>query len=987
MKRNGCLLSFIAVFICFLSLYAANVVTDDDRLRTPDYYEVTVRGMFKQGKWEEGKQLLDQGLEKFPQVTGLNELNGQYYYQKKNYDEARFYLIISVRDNPDNVRAKQLLIKVEEETKNYSSAICYVNELLEINPYWRGLWKKKIGLYRLQGNHVEANRLLKRLHQIYPNDTAVSREYAYGVEENFYRLYKIRDRAGSIDALRELVDLMPDSTTYYLYLSNLLLQQGNTTEALEVMGKGVSRLPGSTDLITKRAGILAGEGRYAEALAFVKERMRFNRSSRLAAFYNGLMAEAANAARMNDPYVLYGKVYENSKSDEALDYMMNTAILRRYDEDALYYLAEAKKKRGELPGLLYKEYVVYRRMGNTGKAYNALKTLYDLNPTDAEIANELALLRMNEADKLMADRFYGEALPYATAAANRAQDSIIRASAWNKVFACNYELRRYNNALEALDSLHANNPDEPTYLVKLTDVYGKLGRGDEALHLLADAMQDTTKLGERALYASAYEETAIPYIKKLIEKGASHKALMESERLLQVNPSSMEGLQYAINMSALLGRHDDFDRYTASARAIYPEETDFIVKQATSYCRQKQFQRAIDLVRPSLDTYPDNAGLVGAFSENSELRTYQLLKEHRPETALAVADTALLFDESNPSLMLAKGTAHEALKQYDSAYVYQSKYKPAPEERRSHRRHLEGLQSRSYKNEVFLEYMQGRYGEEDIINSVATAAYTRKLKHDDVTGRIYYAGRDGSAAGEDPTDQVPGGVGVQLQGEWTHYFSRKWSVMANAAWASRYFPQISATAQVTYTTNKDVEWDVHASYRKIRFYDKRFAWEQPEGDPNAEGFWVFDHWNETKHHLVSAGLGAAKSWDKVRVSGKVDGFLLNKKLFVNAATQVKFFPTNDGRTNVYFTGSIGSAPEAGLIEYAMPGTFSKMNTMVGLGGSYMINKNISVGVLGTWNTFYNQVNAREGGYSDFMDYLETSYRNLYNIYVQLQIHF
>ena len=211
--------------------------------------------------------------------------------------------------------------------------------------------------------------------------------------------------------------------------------------------------------------------------------------------------------------------------------------------------------------------------------------------------------------------------------------------------------------------------------------------------------------------------------------------------------------------------------------------------------------------------------------------------------------------------------------------------------------------------------------------------------------------------------------------------------MANAAWASRYFPQISATAQVTYTTNKDVEWDVHASYRKIRFYDKRFAWEQPEGDPNAEGFWVFDHWNETKHHLVSAGLGAAKSWDKVRVSGKVDGFLLNKKLFVNAATQVKFFPTNDGRTNVYFTGSIGSAPEAGLIEYAMPGTFSKMNTMVGLGGSYMINKNISVGVLGTWNTFYNQVNAREGGYSDFMDYLETSYRNLYNIYVQLQIHF
>ena len=42
MKRNGCLLSLLAVFIGFLSLYAANVL-DDDKLKTPDYYEVTVR--------------------------------------------------------------------------------------------------------------------------------------------------------------------------------------------------------------------------------------------------------------------------------------------------------------------------------------------------------------------------------------------------------------------------------------------------------------------------------------------------------------------------------------------------------------------------------------------------------------------------------------------------------------------------------------------------------------------------------------------------------------------------------------------------------------------------------------------------------------------------------------------------------------------------------------------------------------------------------
>ena len=60
---------------------------------------------------------------------------------------------------------------------------------------------------------------------------------------------------------------------------------------------------------------------------------------------------------MNDPYVLYGKVYETSKSDEALDYMLNTAVTRGYNDDALYYLAEAKRRRGEQTSLLYKEYL------------------------------------------------------------------------------------------------------------------------------------------------------------------------------------------------------------------------------------------------------------------------------------------------------------------------------------------------------------------------------------------------------------------------------------------------------------------------------------------------------------------------------------------------------------------------------------------------------------------------------------------------------
>lgn len=277
MKNKGCLIMWIVLFVFVASAYAYNNFFSSD-VHTPDYYASNARMLFKSGKWEEGKHFVDEGLKYYPETNDLNELNGRYYYHKEDYDNARYFLIVCVRDNPENVTAKQLLVAVEEKTENYSSAICYVNELLEINPYWQGLWRKKIGLFRLQGNDVEADRLLKRLHQIYPNDSTVQREYAASLEEKYIRDRKKGDRTASIESLYDLIEVSPYNESYYLALSNMLLQQGNTEEALQVTGRGASAIPGSSALVVKRAGILAGEGRYQEAMAYVKARMRYNRS-------------------------------------------------------------------------------------------------------------------------------------------------------------------------------------------------------------------------------------------------------------------------------------------------------------------------------------------------------------------------------------------------------------------------------------------------------------------------------------------------------------------------------------------------------------------------------------------------------------------------------------------------------------------------------------------------------------------------------------
>lgn len=982
MRKFGCLLIGLICFVSIVGVYAFNIIEKDD-VHTPDYYESNVRSMFGREQWEAGKQLLDEGLSIYPDVNGLNELCGRYHYRKKDYDTARYFLVRAVRDNPENVEAKQLLIKVEDETRNYSSAICYVNELLEINPYWQGLWRKKIELYRKQGNVEEADRLLRRLRQIYPNDSTVQRDYVYRLEESFQERRKSGDKEKAVALLRDLVEVSPQNEGYYLDLVNLLLQQGNTEEAIQTAGVGVSRIPRSSALIIKKASILAEEARYQEAMAFVKSRMRTNRDGHLVRFYNLLLAEAANAARMNDPYVLYGKVYETSKSDEALDYMLNTAVTRGYNDDALYYLAEAKRRRGEQTSLLYKEYLVYKRMGNTAKAYTLLSNLVKMNPEDADLADEFARNQLQQASELVSDGFYAEALPYLKGAVRGGYDDETKLAALDKTYACYYELRRYDDALAVLDSIHEEYPDYGGYFVKKADVFSRRGQTSEALDVLNLAMSDTVQTELYPMYAAAYEEIAIPYIKELIERGASGRAFGESVHLLEVNPSSYEGLQYAIGMSDRLDRHEDYDAYVSQARSIYPEDIDFIVKQAASYSRTEDYRRAVDLLRPQLDDYPDNDGLVGAFAENSELMALQLIKEHEPDSAITVADTALLFDENNESLLLAKGTAYEAMHRYDSAYFYQRKYKPGIEEAESFKRHIDGLLSRSYRNEISLEYLQGRYGEEDVITSVASASYIRKNAYNLFTGRINYAGRDGSTSGGDPEDQVSGGVGLQLQGGWEHRFSRKWAGTLTAAWANKYFPKITVGLQAAYEADNGLSLDIHAMYRRISTYSKTFRWD----DSYGEGGWVFNGWDRSNHNLFSAGLGLSKVWNQVLVGGKADAYLLSSRFYVNASARLKYYPLEDGRTNITVMGAVGTAPEADMIDYAMPSSFDRLNTMVGLGGTYMFNSHLSGGVMGTWHTFYTQLNNRTGTRTKYVENIDTRYKNLYNVYLQLFIHF
>lgn len=967
-----------------------------EKVHVPAYYEDAARVEFQKGRWEEGRKILEKGMETYPDVTTLNELMGRYYMHYENYDHARYYLVRALRDNDENVTARYMLVDVEQRTGNYSSAICYVNELLEGEPYEEGLWTRKINLYRLQGNDEEADRLLRRLFEIYPNDTVLKAQYVRRLEDLYEHSRSTPSKKDAIKTLSTLIDINPDSTYYYYDLANLYLQSGNEEAALNAAGQGLGIYPGSTALIVKKASILAEQRRIGEALSFLRESMKVNRSAQVQRLYNDLWVAAAENATLQDPYIMYGKVYEMQHGEEALTFMLNNSITRNYYDDALYYINEAKKRHGETEGLLYKQYIVTKRMGEPAAANALLYKMYARFPDNQEIATDLAMLQLNHAAPLMTDGLYEDAMVYLDSAVRvtahiHPDPDNLRLTALSRLFTCQLNLKRYPGALRTLSLLEKDYPEQtPRWTLKRADLYTLQGRPLEALNLLGSKIEKTAAHDTLGEYRPAFEAVALPYIKRLIDQGAFPAAYTQVHRLMELVPEpSPEALSYAMTTSALTGRQKEYDRWVKEARRQYPHNLVFLAKDAELMGREGHRREALTLLRHSLDSVPGDQTLIAAYSAISEDLAMEELKRRETRRAMVVLDSALIYDGLNRMLLFDKGLVYEKEKRYDSAYVFQKNYQPTLLDFPEIRQRLKGLQARCARNIIGVEYLQGRYGQEDIITSVATASYSRLTLRNTWNFTLNYAGRDGNAADNLMAEQVPGGVGVQGMVGVSHVFSPKWTGEASAAVATRYFPSITLSAGLTRFFPNGWEATGRIGYRRISTYKKTFRWDPSVFDEATQryGLWVFDGWDKAHKSLLSASVGGAKSLDEIRFALRLDGMYMASKFYVNAVGDLKYFPIEDGETYVGVLGAVGTAPEASLIDNAMPASFSRLNTMVGLGGRYLLTRTLSIGALGTWHTFYSQANGRKGEEHSPEDYTITTYKNLFNICVQVYVKF
>lgn len=977
---------YIAWSLLLTCMFCANTGYGIGKKEKVEYYEKSVKDLFVDDKWEEGRAILMEGLKLYPESSELNELAGSYYYQLKDYDNARYFLVRAVKETPDNVTAKNLLINVEEETGNYSSAICYVNELLEITPYWQGLWKKKIALYRLQGNDIEADRLLKRLFQIYPNDTAVRQDYISRLEENYLKERKKGDKVAAIQALRELLEKDKSQEVYYLDLANLFLQQGTPESALETVSEGVISFPSSISLISKKAEILSGLRRYPESLAFLEDRMNFCKNTdSLQPLYNSVLEEYARSQQESDPYRIYGKLYTLRRDKDVLNYLIDESIRSAREEDMKKYIDEARKTYGDTPELRYKEYEFYKRQGSP-KAIALLDELYKQYPNNYDIAEDVCALKYTQAETLREDGAYKEAARLFDFVAETTQDIDLRTSALQKLYSVYIYSKQYDAAEKVLESLREHiDPEE--YVGRKAEIMNKKGEVESALEYLYDYFKNTNSESNTTYIPDLYEEYALPHIKKLIESGDLKRACSESNRLIEICPYSEQGIQYAISCFSLAGDKEESEKYIEYGLQTFPGNTFFIEKKASLLYADKKYDEAIALLLPVVDSLPGNSSIIASLSASGEASAHELIKSKQYDKAMAIIDTTLAYDNNNQRLNYTKGMIYEKLGQYDSAYVYQVLYKPDASDAREFKRHLANLERRNMRNELSMGVIFGGYMNGRSIAPVMDISYAYTHKKN----RFFFS--PAYTAREDVTDDdginVPGGQAIRLTTGWEHRFSPRWSSSISVGWANDFFPKLSANAAVAYDFNKDWNLSLNIGYRSLNRDLIDYSWvETTDAESGVtEGVWKPEKYVRTKESLLNAGLTATKSFEYLVLTLKGDFFIMGGSPYFNSSAQLKYIPGSDGTSFVRGTFGIGSAPELDVIDCAMPGSFSKINVFAGLGGGYMIGKHMLIGLDFSYSTLYSQSSKRIGTYDDYINDIQTKYKNMFNVYTYISFYF
>lgn len=909
--------------------------------------------------WAEAKAEIEKGLAPYPDNAELNYLMGRYYYAQNGLKKARYRFVRAIQLNDDHYKARRMMLDVETRLKQYSSAICYANELLEAQPYDSAIWMSKIHLYRKLNNFAEADATLERMGHIFTNDlwidTLISkRRYQHWNE------FEKRDSLSEIAVDLEMA-IRKDTLNVdnYRELSDIYSAMGEYDKSVATAIRGLKFAKGkdsNRDYLAKKAiGLMVGRGQYGQALGLVKEK-----NLGLDSYYSDFLEYAAEDARIHDPYEANARAYERTKDHNILTYLVNTSISRGYYDDALGYL---KKKWGNQEDSLWKHrYALEVRMGHERAANNALTEYYQRCPDDALFTDDFIYLKLNQANGKMVER------------------------QWEGARA---DLCAVIDTLRLIKKDSLGQDPLPEYLntaiPRQLTTLSHLGRYREAGNLWK--MVNERYQGQMA---DAIKEVATKQLQDLIaeEKYKQARALSDSvlKAVCDNSFDSTFALPQRINIALAMRDSTTFWELSEKGYMTNRDEPYYIVRYATALQQQKRYIESINTLSGKLHMGYEpllSSALSGITTEwaNDTLKGMQRNRESMTireyedanNLVIALADSALLYDADNKELRYLRGVAYEHLKNWGKAFTDQVKnYEPGNAEQREYYQHRDYLEWRTLKERIDISYTHALYDtrQDDLAStahlySIASVAYSHLDSMNTYTAQVSYKGIDGYHDGH---ENEAGGTGLELMAQWEHQFDLRWSGTVSGSYSTKFFNKWGANVAISYAADKGWTPSLRLGYRRT-----------PETYLFLSANNAADMTHE-KYHLFMTSPSIEKSWERIRVSVTTDVTVLKSSLYYNIGAKGKLFFNEDNISSVSLLAGFGSFPELSFFEQTALRNVSHTNTMIGFDAQWLCSPRLSIGLSGSWNTCYDPFRNADGSLSD-------SYRNIYSVCAQLHVAF
>lgn len=934
--------TFIIFSLLVISKLSAQDASKDD---SEELYTLAKAAGAK-GDFAKAASYCERGLRQSPLDMDIKEYLGKCYMEIGQLERARRTLLEVLKSSPRRVDARHYLINIETQSKRYYSAVCYANELLEITPYAKELWIKKVQLYNLMDNRVEANRTAKRLYQIFPEDENVRALYNNFLKDDALRASKGKDYSAAIDQYEKVIDNASTDPEDYISLINAYINTGNYSAALSVADRGLSAVPYNTAILDKKIGILDETNDFQKAIAVTEDRLRKGDSPHYRLILNYLNEKAARFYRNSDPLELYSKIYDkNPGNKEAFDYVLNTSLSRGDHARAEELIKKGLKSNPNSKELLAKQLYLYEAQKNLEKSGVVVERLYALYPNDTDVKEKYQAWTYEKGKRDFMEQNYKEALWNFL---KISETPIYGKYASQYLFSIYANQKNYLEATKVIDKLIKDNPTESQHVLNKIDLLISAENYEKAYQLASESYKKNANNPE---YKYIYNEATLAYIKDLNTKEDYPKVKQISDELLAINPTNTDAFNYGIGARVAMKQYDEAITFVNGQSNEEKDEKNVQLKLAGIYSQAGNHQLSSAILKDLQQKYPYNDSLRNNLVEEmlmygkalddsskfdlskkiyAEARQIEpknttatlkltniLIEQGELQTSLLMVDSCLVLNKDNADLLYQKGIIYEKLGDYKKAREYQAAFMGALNTVKKHEERLELLENKELKNQINASYLYSTSDSTLFKTSVATFEYQRDLnKNNTIVARVNYAAR-------------VTGVGVQGEVDWYHTFKNKSSFLLNGGVANQFFPNLKASLSFYQPIGKG--WQVELG--------GRYSYKD-EIDPLTG----------TTMSFVTGILGLEKTFDRVWLNGKFLVMSDTYNVYHGVFVQSRFYLRNE-KDYVVTMASMGTAPEDQRLLFQINTFTSYVSSMVGAGYYHHFNARTSLGLQGNWYNF------------------------------------